>query len=178
MGFTIAEMSLAGPLEREAELKQLSELLGAAQSGRRHVCVVEGPSGVGKSRLLDECAGTARALGLSVLRARGSELTRDHAFSVVRTLLEPTLVRADEHTRAQLMHGPAGLAEPVRPALSGVESLTPSELRTARLAAQGVSNSDIAEMIFVSRNTVAWHLRNVYRKLQIGSREQLTLVET
>ena len=47
MGFTIAEMSLAGPLEREAELKQLSELLGAAQSGRRHVCVVEGPSGVG-----------------------------------------------------------------------------------------------------------------------------------
>jgi DNA-binding CsgD family transcriptional regulator len=53
-----------------------------------------------------------------------------------------------------------------------------TELRVAQLAAQGGSNRDIAEMIFVSRNTVAWHLRNVYRKLQIDSREQLTqLVE-
>ena len=56
--------------------------------------------------------------------------------------------------------------------------MTPTELRVAQLAAQGGSNRDIAEMIFVSRNTVAWHLRNVYRKLQIDSREQLThLVE-
>ena len=48
----------------------------------------------------------------------------------------------------------------------------------SQLAARGGSNRDIAEMIFVSRNTVAWHLRNVYRKLQIASREQLTrLVE-
>ena len=70
-------------------------------------------------------------------------------------------------------------ARPRRPALSGIESLTPTELRVAQLAAQGGSNRDIAEMIFVSRNTVAWHLRNVYRKLQVDSREQLTqLVET
>jgi DNA-binding CsgD family transcriptional regulator len=69
-------------------------------------------------------------------------------------------------------------ARPRRPALRGVESLTPTELRVAQLAAQGGSNRDIAEMIFVSRNTVAWQLRNVYRKLQIDSREQLTrLVE-
>jgi DNA-binding CsgD family transcriptional regulator len=69
-------------------------------------------------------------------------------------------------------------ARPRRPALSGVESLTPTELRIAQLGAQGRSNRDIAEMIFVSRNTVAWHLRNVYRKLQIDSREQLArLVE-
>ena len=57
---------------------------------------------------------------------------------------------------------------------TGVESLTPTELRIAQLAAQGRSNRDVAEMIFVSRNTVAWHLRNVYRKLQIDSREELT----
>jgi hypothetical protein len=100
-------------LEREAELTQLSALLTAAQSGRGQVCVIEGPSGVGKSRLLDDCARTANNLGLSVLLARCSELTRDHPFSVVRTLLEPTLVRADEQTRAALMHGPAALAEPV-----------------------------------------------------------------
>ena len=66
----------------------------------------------------------------------------------------------------------------VGPRSAAVESLTPTELRVAQLAAQGGSNRDIAEMIFVSRNTVAWHLRNVYRKLQIDSREHLTrLVE-
>ena len=113
MGLTIAGMGLAEPLEREAELTQLSALFTAAQTGRGQICVVEGPSGVGKSRLLDECAIAARGLGLSVLRARCSELTHDHAFSVVRTLLEPTLVRADVETRSKLMHGPAALAEPV-----------------------------------------------------------------
>ena len=55
----------------------------------------------------------ARGLELSILRARCSELTHDHPFSVVRTLLEPTLVRADEETRAKLMRGPAAMAEPV-----------------------------------------------------------------
>jgi len=65
-------------------------------------------------------------------------------------------------------------ARPRRPALSGIDSLTPTELRVAQLAAQGGSNRYIAETIFVSRNTVAWHLRNVYRKLEIDSREQLT----
>jgi DNA-binding CsgD family transcriptional regulator len=113
MGLTIAGMGLAEPLEREAELTQLSAVLTAAQTGRGQVCVIEGPSGAGKSRLLDECAHAARGLGLSVLRARCSELTHDHAFSVVRTLLEPTLVRADAETRAKLMHGPAAMAEPV-----------------------------------------------------------------
>ena len=62
---------------------------------------------------------------------------------------------------------------PRRSALTGVESLTPTELRVAQLAAQGMSNSGIAEQTFVSRTTVAWHLRNIYRKLAIESREQL-----
>ena len=62
---------------------------------------------------------------------------------------------------------------PRRSALTGVESLTPTELRVAQLAAQGISNSGIAEQTFVSRNTVAWHMRNIYRKLAIESREQL-----
>ena len=62
---------------------------------------------------------------------------------------------------------------PRRSALTGVESLTPTERRVAQLAAQGMSNSRIAEQTFVSRNTVAWHLRNIFRKLAVESREQL-----
>ncbi|MDT5282900.1 MAG: hypothetical protein QOJ20_4095 [Mycobacterium sp.] len=68
-------LGVAEPLERAAELQQLSALLAAAGSGRGQACVIEGPSGVGKSRLLDECAAYAEALGMSVLRARCSELT-------------------------------------------------------------------------------------------------------
>ena len=64
-------------------------------------------------------------------------------------------------------------ARPRRPAVTGVDSLTPTELRVAQLAAQGLSNREIAELIFVSRNTIAWHLRNIYRKLQVESREQV-----
>jgi DNA-binding CsgD family transcriptional regulator len=67
---------------------------------------------------------------------------------------------------------------PRRTAVTGVESLTPTELRIARHAAHGMSNTRIAEQTFVSRNTVAWHLRNIYRKLAIDSRDQLgALVE-
>jgi len=57
--------------------------------------------------------------------------------------------------------------------LTGSESLTPAELRVATLAAGGLSNPQIAGELFLTRKTVEWHLQNVYRKLEIGSRAQL-----
>ena len=51
--------------------------------------------------------------------------------------------------------------------------LTPSELRIARLAAEGHSNRDIARSIFVTEKTVETHLTSVYAKLRIGSRREL-----
>jgi DNA-binding CsgD family transcriptional regulator len=111
--FTITSMGVGELLERTIELRQLSALFAAACSGRGQVCFIEGPSGVGKSRLLDECAGTAQALGMRVLRARCSELTRDYPFGVARNLFEATVVRAEPETRAKLMQGSAALAAPV-----------------------------------------------------------------
>ena len=64
-------------------------------------------------------------------------------------------------------------ARPRRMALSGVESLTASELRVCRLAADGLSNPEIAQALFVTRRTVEPHLGNAYRKLQIKSRAEL-----
>ena len=57
--------------------------------------------------------------------------------------------------------------------LSGRQSPTASEDRVAALAAEGLSNRDIAQRQFVTVKAVQWHLRNVYRKLDIGSREEL-----
>jgi DNA-binding CsgD family transcriptional regulator len=62
---------------------------------------------------------------------------------------------------------------PRRPRLTGLESLTASERRTAELAAEGLTNREIAQALFVTVKTVEWHLRNTYVKLGIGSRREL-----
>jgi predicted ATPase/DNA-binding CsgD family transcriptional regulator len=56
---------------------------------------------------------------------------------------------------------------------AGWESLTPVELQVAELAAEGMSNPQIAARLFVSRGTVKLHLSNVYRKLGVANRVEL-----
>jgi DNA-binding NarL/FixJ family response regulator len=51
--------------------------------------------------------------------------------------------------------------------------LTPSELRVARLAAEGRSNPEIAHHLFLTRRTVETHLTHAYQKLEIASRAEL-----
>ena len=58
-------------------------------------------------------------------------------------------------------------------ALSGPDALTPAELRTARMAAGGLSNREIAQSLFVSSKTVESHLSQVYAKLSISTRREL-----
>jgi DNA-binding CsgD family transcriptional regulator len=53
--------------------------------------------------------------------------------------------------------------------LSGVKALTPSERRVADLAAGGLTTRQIAQVLIVSPKTVEFHLRHVYRKLDIPS---------
>ena len=75
-----------------------------------------------------------------------------------------------ERARAELV---GTGARPRRRMLSGPESLTPAELRTARMAAQGLSNREIAQALFVSAKTVEWQLSHAYAKLEIRGRTQL-----
>ncbi len=63
---------------------------------------------------------------------------------------------------------------PRRDYLDGVESLTPGELRIARMAAEGSTNKEIAQALFVTLRTVETHLTHVYRKLDIDSRAALS----
>ena len=64
-------------------------------------------------------------------------------------------------------------ARPRRDALHGRDALTASELRTAQLAAEGRTNREIAQTLFVSLRTVETHLTHTYQKLGIHSREEL-----
>ncbi len=78
-----------------------------------------------------------------------------------------------ERTRAELF---VLGARPRRPALSGIDALTPSERRVARMAAEGPSNRDIAQALFVTLGTIEVHLTHVYQKLNIRSRNQLPAI--
>jgi DNA-binding SARP family transcriptional activator/DNA-binding CsgD family transcriptional regulator len=100
-------------LEREHELGQLDRLLDAAREARGRLALVDGPAGIGKTRLLEEARERARATGLTVLTASGGELERDFGFGIVRQLLEPALARASAGVRDELFAGAAGLAEPL-----------------------------------------------------------------
>ncbi len=75
------------------------------------------------------------------------------------------LVRAELH---------ASGARPRRERTSGVEALTPSERRVADLAADGLTNREIAESLWVTPKTVEYHLSRVYAKLGVGARGALT----
>ena len=64
-------------------------------------------------------------------------------------------------------------ARPRRTALTGPDALTAGERRVAALAADGLSNRQIAEHLFVTQATVETHLRHAFRKLNITSRAEL-----
>jgi DNA-binding CsgD family transcriptional regulator len=76
-----------------------------------------------------------------------------------------------ESARAELY---AAGGRPRREALSGPESLTPSERRIADLAAEGHTNRDIAQALYVTPRTVEGHLTSIYRKLGISTRGALS----
>ncbi|MEV0407007.1 LuxR C-terminal-related transcriptional regulator [Actinoallomurus sp. NPDC050550] len=58
--------------------------------------------------------------------------------------------------------------------VSGWASLTDTERRVAELVAQGLTNREVADQLFMSAHTVAFHLRHIFRKLDVTSRVQLT----
>ncbi len=60
-----------------------------------------------------------------------------------------------------------------RPETPGWSSLTESELRIADLVTEGLTNVQIAEAMFLSRHTVDFHLRQLFRKFGVRSRVQL-----
>jgi NarL family two-component system response regulator LiaR len=56
-----------------------------------------------------------------------------------------------------------------------LDQLTPTEFQVLRLIGQGKSNDEIAEILFISKNTVRSHIKSIYAKLDTHSRLQLAL---
>lgn len=106
-------------IERAEETARIASLLKAALDGVGTAAVVLGEPGMGKSRLLQWAHEEAKNLGLSVLRARCSQLEEDFAFGTALQLFEP-LLRG--RSQPEIFDGAARLALPLFQGHSGSAS--------------------------------------------------------
>ena len=60
--------------------------------------------------------------------------------------------------------------------VTGWQSLTDTELVASELVAQGLNNQQVADQMYISVHTVAFHMRQIFRKLNIGSRLELARI--
>jgi DNA-binding CsgD family transcriptional regulator len=133
--------------------------------------------------LLREAVATLEGTGMALESARalvdlGSFLRRSNRRAEARALLREGLdiahragaVRVADQAEIELR---ATGARPRRARLTGLEALTASERRVAELAAQGMTNREIAQALFVTARTVEGHLTHTFQKLELRSREDL-----
>jgi len=172
---------------REKELDVALGMLRAAEAGRGGILLVEGEPGIGKSRFPEESAAAATARGFTlawgqadarrmpgtrvlVPAPRNSLAGYDQTAALrdgrrVRRRLRGIGIRRRHFTHAK------------RPK-TGWTSLTDTERAVSDLVAKGLTNQQIAGEMFLSTHTVAFHLRQVFRKLDISSRVDLARVFT
>jgi DNA-binding CsgD family transcriptional regulator len=187
---SVASVALAQLGEEERALAlaeeelQLAQELGTPRAvgiAQRAVAMA-GPADERQSGLEAAVAalesGDARLELARVTCELGAELRRRGERSAAREVLRRAYALATEcgatrlATRARDELGRSG-ARLIREPASGVEALTPSEIRVAELAAEGLTNREVAQALFVSEKTVETHLGRVYRKLDIKSRHAL-----
>ncbi|MGW2279198.1 LuxR C-terminal-related transcriptional regulator [Streptomyces sp. NPDC001770] len=115
---------------------------------------------------------------VSALLAQGRALTAAGEHAHARRCLREAVERAERlgavrlRTLAEQALRESGARRPTR-AGTGARSLTASERRIARLAANGHTNTEIADLLHLARRTVETHLTNTYRKLGIRRRVEL-----
>lgn len=186
-GLAMAEAALGN--EEEAE-RLAEEAVGAAREagGRRGIGVALRVKGaVASSRdgveilrqAVEMLAGTrARLQHAKALVDLGAALRRGNRRKEAREPLREGLDLAHRcgaaslEARAKTELAATG-ARPRSLVLSGIDSLTPSELRVARMASGGMTNREIAQSLFVTTKTIETHLRHVFQKLDVAGRTEL-----
>ena len=144
---------------------------GLARGGPEGLALLrESVAALDRSPALLERARSLAELGAALRRSGQRAAARDPLARALelaaRCGARPLAARARDELRA------AG-ARPRRPWRTGVDALTPSELRVARLAADGRSNREIAGELYVTLKAIEGHLARAYAKLGIGGRDQL-----
>jgi ATP/maltotriose-dependent transcriptional regulator MalT len=121
-----------------------------------------------------QCAlGRARALvelGAALRRANRRRDARDPLRQGLDLAHRCGARALEARAREELV---AAGGRPRRRAASGIDALTPRERQVAGLAAQGMSNREIAEALFVTLKTVEWHLSRAFEKAEVRSRREL-----
>jgi len=126
-------------------------------------CLERAGSPIERARVLTDLGALLRR---GNRRTEARSLLRDALDAAHRAGARPLAERAETELRA------TG-ARPRRVTLTGLDALTASERRIAELAAQELTNREIAQELFVTARTVEGHLTSVFRKLQLTSREEL-----
>jgi DNA-binding NarL/FixJ family response regulator len=169
-----------GEAEREVEHAQAWGAPGTVGRSLRILGTLQGDDGFASlEAAIAVLDGSAAKLELAkALAAYGALLRRvgrpQDARAPLRRALElaemcgAEVLEADARTELY-----AAGSRPRSTALSGPDALTASERRVASLAADGLTNRDIAQRLFVTPKTVEVHLSASYRKLGIASRREL-----
>jgi DNA-binding CsgD family transcriptional regulator len=147
---------------------------------RAQAIVVGGPAGVD---LAAEAAVVAQEGGVVLEQARalgtqGALLRANRRRSEAQEVLREALDLAAEHGAHALVRSVrqellAAGARPRRVRTQGPKALTAGERRVALLAANGLTNRQIADALFVTPKAVGFHLSNAYRKLDVPGRDHL-----
>jgi DNA-binding CsgD family transcriptional regulator len=166
----------AGALAEQAQ--QLAASTAAAAEHARGL-IDQDPTALGRAA---ESYSTARSRA-SALEDAGNEWARQGDQASATTLLGQAYALYEEagevddlaRVRASLRDAGTRLrhwTQADRPAF-GWDSLTDTERRIADLVAEGLSNRQVANRVFLSTHTVAFHLRHIFWKLGISSRVHL-----
>jgi DNA-binding CsgD family transcriptional regulator len=161
---------LSGPITLAASLHTLAVTISDAEEQMAVLDEARQLAESSRGRLVR--AGTLVELGAACRRRGQRVAAREHLQRGFDLATECGAEGLAGRARDELL---AAGARPRRASFSGVESLTPSESRVARLAATGHSNAEIAQTLFVTQKTVESHLAAAYRKLGVRSRAELPI---
>ncbi|TDW90529.1 regulatory LuxR family protein [Kribbella pratensis] len=184
--FVEAAVRTADPAGAAAAVGQLAEVAEASGTdwavgilARSEAQLHDGPRGeelyreaidrLGRTNLHVESA-RARLLYGEWLRRAGRRL---EAREQLRRAFDAFTAMGMEAFATRARHELSATGETVRRQAMEAQELTAQELHIARLAADGLTNAEIAAELFLSPRTVEWHIRKVFTKLRVTARRQL-----
>jgi DNA-binding CsgD family transcriptional regulator len=151
----------AGMLARcEALLAERGEEEQFYQASIQHLDATDMVGERGRARLM---------YGEWLRRNRRRADARQQLLEALKLLERAGATRFAQRVRRELN----AMGEAAQPNPGPMAGLTAQESVVARLAAGGATNGEIGATLFISRNTVDYHLRKIFRKLGVSSRKQL-----